>query len=222
MNYTLIILFIVLFVFLSITTKHINNFSFITTKDGTIEIDNNIFINRDVNNIKFTNIEENTIRIKKLCIHDTLQNKINCISDTEIALLKDLPCLRKSMFCLGDACINEQHAKVLSGQDSTHIKIDPIGNTSLEQKTLHVHPWTHPGNFNLDYLGYIPQIGKTNKDRYGYKLKNQLYTIHGIDRVPSGDPTAFGAGLGSQVEIPVYSASSPQTDTPNNNSANFP
>lgn len=215
MKVEICLLFITLFIFLFVGNRQISNFSFISKNNNTIEIKDFIAVNKDQNEIKFKNIEDNTIRVNKLCIHDTKTDKVNCLSKEDLALAKESPDIRNSMVCLGDACINETHADLLKGNKWVHIKTDPLGKTSMEVQTLHSHPGTNHSSWNwfLHYAGAIPESRPTNKNMRKSGFWNQLFRLEGIDREPAGDPVAYGASLGSLVEVPVNSSVSPQRDS---------
>jgi hypothetical protein len=210
MKIELLLLFIALCVFLFVGNMQISNFSFISKNKNTIEINNPVVINKEQNMVDFKDINDNAIRVNKICIHDTRKNNINCLKKEDLALAKDLPDLRHSMACIGDECISELHAGLLNGDYWAHIKTDPLGKTSLECQTLHTHKANHHkdwrvGGLNLEYSGMIPSSNITINNNRQKHFDNQLFKLEGIDRKPSGDPIAFGASLGSRANIPVNS-----------------
>jgi hypothetical protein len=220
MKVEICLLFITLLVFLFVGNQQISNFSFISKNKNNIEVNNFVVVNKNQNKIQFKDIKDNSMRINKLCIHDTRTDKVNCLNKEDLALAKESPDLRNSMVCLGDSCISELHAGVLNGSNYTHIKTDPLGKTSMEVNTFHAHPGTNHStwNWHLHYTGNIPESRPTNKNKSKSGFWNQLFKLEGIDREPSGDPIAFGAGLGSQVEIPINSVVKTQQDRPGDSS----
>ena len=47
------------------------------------------------------------------------------------------------MVCIGDTCINENHAKILNGDADFYIKTDPLGNNSIQAKGFVWHKYEH-------------------------------------------------------------------------------
>lgn len=215
MKVEICLLFITLFIFLFVGNREISNFSFISKNNNTIEIRDFVSINKNKNQIRFKNIDDNSIRVNKLCIHDTRTDKVNCLSKEDLAIAKDSPDMRNSMVCLGDACINDLHAGMLNGSKWTHIKTDPLGKTSIESQKLSSHPdGTHWGGWSwtFEFPGYVPSIRSTTNNMRNGRFWKQLYRLKGIDREPSGDPVAYGASLGSQVSAPINTTVRPQRD----------
>lgn len=206
------LLFIVIFILITLSSKEISNFTFISRDDGSIEINEPVIINKNQNKIKFKNIKENSIRVNKICIHDTINNETSCLTKEDLGILKNLPTARKSSFCLGDTCVNEIHAKVLRGEETFYIKSDDVGNTSLQSETLNYHTSAHMKGYhnpNIDYLGRIPYPEITNKNPGSFNFNYQQYKLFGADRKASADPTAFGASLSNQKVVPIKATGVP-------------
>lgn len=217
------LLFIVIFILLTLSSKEISNFSFISRDDGSIEINEPVIINKNQNKIEFKNIKENSIRVNKICIHDTIKNETNCLNKEDLGILKNLPTARKSAFCLGDSCINEIHAKVLRGEETFYIKSDDVGNTSLQSETLHYHSSIHDSykSDNIKYLGRIPYPERTNKNIGSDNYNHQQYTLDSAERVGPGNPQAFGAALSNTKNVPVKASGVPFSEPETNKNSDM-
>ena len=217
----IILLFIVVFILITLSHKEISNFSFTSKDDGSIEVNEPIIINKDQNKISFKDVRENSIRVNQICIHDTIKNKTNCLTAEHLGIVKNLPATRKGSFCLGDTCINETHAKALTGQNSLFIKTDPLGKTSLQSETLHMHKSKHGWDMMgyPTYIGNIPYSERTNKNIYDSNFYHQQFRLFSVEREGPADPTAFGASLANSTMIPYRTEIQPVTDTVGNNNS---
>lgn len=214
MKIDLLLLFITLFIFIVVGNTQISNFSFISKNSNTVEISEPIIINREGNKLEFRDTYDNSIRVNKICIHDTVRNKTECINKEEILLAQEMPDIRKSMVCMGDSCINEDHAKILNGTGHFFIKTDPLGKSRLQAKQLIYHPMSHYDakwlNLTWTEKDEIPDVSGASSNNYD--ITYQLHKFEPIDRRPDGTLNAYGASLMSEVSLPLKT----KTDSHNN------